>query len=730
MRMQRVRTIWRSVARLALVLIAFGGHASAESAPAERGSGSLAPLGPKLTERLSQNLHPGEKVPIQVSLDREGLGPLGPARRARVRVRQDRVLSALAGRAFDVGYRLESVSGFSGRAPIATIDALRRHPDVVAIHLDYEVRGTLAQGNALIGADTLHSSGWTGAGVNVAVLDSGIDTDHSDLVDDLVAEQCFCDNHPSPAIGCCPNGGQVQAGAGSAEDDNGHGTHTAGMISSGGMVSGVGVAPDAGIVAIKVLGANGNGATSSIAAALDWVVTNHVTFDIRVVNLSLGDGGEYNDALASPCSGTLSATAIGLLHAADVVVFAASGNDGYDDGISEPACVTEAISVGGVYDANVGGVGWCGNADCSVILCSDVSGPDVFVCHSNSDEILDILAPDWRTTSPDVGGGTSPFGGTSAASPYAAGQAALLLEADPTLQPEDIRNLLASNGPSVTNPENGLSFPRSDVEAALASLGVCGDSIVDFGEDCDDGNTASADCCSSTCLFEAVASPCDDEDACTSGDECDGAGACSSGAPVDCDDLNGCTDDACDALTGCVSAPNAAACDDGDACTTTDVCALGTCTGGPALGCNDLNGCTDDTCDPVIGCVFVDNVAPCDDANACTAFDACALGSCVGGAALDCNDADVCTDDSCDPELGCVQLDNTAACDDNDPCTAESCDALTGCAHALIEGCPAPEVPAGSNGSRVLLLALILGSACLLVSEARRRDDLSGDGRS
>jgi subtilisin family serine protease len=150
-----------------------------------------------------------------------------------------------------------------------------------------------------------------------------------------------------------------------------------------------------------------------------------------------------------------------------VAVFASSGNDGHDDGISEPACIAEAISVGGVYDASIGSVGWCGNSNCTTILCSDVTGPDVFVCHSNSDEILDLLAPNWRTTSPALGGGVAFFGGTSASSPYAAGQAALLLQDDPSLQPEDIRSLLTENGPLVTNAENGLSFPRSDVESAL-----------------------------------------------------------------------------------------------------------------------------------------------------------------------------------------------------------------------------------------------------------------------
>jgi subtilisin family serine protease len=424
-------------------------------------------VGSRLAETLQHPI-PAQGIAIRVTLKRDDLDPPGPARRASVHARQGRVLGALAPGAFQIGYRYESVSGFSGRAHAGAIDALLRHPEVTAIHLDYEVRGTLAQGVVLIGADLAHASGVTGAGVNIAVLDSGVDTDHPDLVDDLVAEECFCNDHASPQKGCCPAGGMRQSGAGSAEDDNGHGTQVAGIITSAGAVSTPGVAPDAGIVAIKVLGDTGSGFLSSIDAAFDWLATNHDALGVRVVNASLGDGGEYNNPFASPCSGTPGANAIALLHAAGVVVFAASGNEGHDDGISEPACIPEVISVGGVYDASMGSISWCGNSTCTMILCTDTTGPDVFACHSNSDEILDVLAPDWRTTSPALGGGVDHFGGTSASSPYAAGQAALLLQDDPSLQPDDIRGLLTENGPLVTNPDNGLSFPRSDVGAALS----------------------------------------------------------------------------------------------------------------------------------------------------------------------------------------------------------------------------------------------------------------------
>src|SRR5207253_6869352 len=77
--------------------------------------------------------------------------------------------------------------------------------------------------------------------------------------------------------------------------------------------------------------------------------------------------------------------------------------------------------------------------------------------------------------------------------------------------------------------------------------------------------------------------------------------------------------------------PNTAPCTDGNACTTADTCGGGVCVGGPAPNCNDANVCTDDSCDPATGCVNTPNTAPCTDGNACTTADTCAGGVCVGG---------------------------------------------------------------------------------------------------
>jgi subtilisin family serine protease len=394
-----------------------------------------------------------------------------------IRSRQARVLDKLQRTGFRLTHRYEAICGFAGWADRQAIAILERDPRVETVYLDGTLRAALAEGVALVGADLVHADGFTGLGVNVAVLDTGMDTDHPDLASSLVAERCFCTAFGG--LGCCPDASSDQSGPGSAEDDAGHGTRVAGIITSDGVISAPGAAPDAGIVAVKVFDSGGAGSFSDVAAGLDWVLTNHATLGIRVVNLSLSFGGEFASPLAFPCTGTNVGTGIQALEAAGVAVFAASGNDGFDAGISFPACVAGAISVGGVYDAALGTVGWG--------ICSDAAtAPDVFACTSNSGAILDLVAPSWRTDTPTLGGGTTGLGGTSAASPYAAAQAALLLQAQPSLSPSEILTALAASGPNVTNPDNGLSFPRADVKNALdtllANADSDGDGVLDDGD--------------------------------------------------------------------------------------------------------------------------------------------------------------------------------------------------------------------------------------------------------
>ena len=168
---------------------------------------------------------------------------------------------------------------------------------------------------------------------------------------------------------------------------------------------------------------------------------------------------------------------------------------------------------------------------------------------------------------------------------------------------------------------------------------------------------------------------CDNGDECTLGDTCVD-GQCAAGAEMNCNDGNVCTDDGCEAATGCTHTENVAPCSDGDVCTTGDQCLDGQCTGGAALECADNNLCTDDSCHPQVGCTYAHNQAQCSDMSACTVGDACLDGVCIAGELDDCDDGHLCTTDSCHPDLGCVHVHNQAPCNDGDVCTiSDSCQA-------------------------------------------------------
>jgi len=135
-----------------------------------------------------------------------------------------------------------------------------------------------------------------------------------------------------------------------------------------------------------------------------------------------------------------------------------------------------------------------------------------------------------------------------------------------------------------------------------------------------------------------------------------------------CVDDNTCTDDTCDPQEGCLHEYNEAPCEDGDPCTAFDGCHEGKCVPGETTDCDDDNPCTDEDCQPFVGCVFVDNAKMCDDGDKCTIEDTCRDGTCYGGDPVSCDDGNPCTDDVCDPGTGCLHDFNAAPCDDADPC--------------------------------------------------------------
>jgi hypothetical protein len=162
---------------------------------------------------------------------------------------------------------------------------------------------------------------------------------------------------------------------------------------------------------------------------------------------------------------------------------------------------------------------------------------------------------------------------------------------------------------------------------------------------------------------------CADSNACNGLETCQG-GTCAAGTPLDCNDANVCTVDSCLPLSGCQHAAvaNGTSCADGTVCNGAETCQTGVCIPGTPLNCDDANACTADTCDPTAGCQHagVANGTSCADGNVCNGGEVCQSGTCTAGTPLDCNDANPCTTDTCDMLLGCQHV----ALPDLTPCNA------------------------------------------------------------
>lgn len=379
-------------------------------------------------------------------------------RLTQVKSIQDSVLAQLPVEYFELKYRYYYVPGLVGFITQEALEILKTLPEVISIHLDAADEIQLMESIPLIQADNIPlplsldvDSEMSGRGINIALLDTGIDNRHPELSNDIAAQHCFVYS------GCPPENSDESL---SAEDDHGHGTHVAGIISSNS-----GIAQNATLTAIKVCNAVGQCWPSNSIAGLDWLLTHLNSQPVDIVNISLG-GSQFSNVY--DCENEIPAytNVINQLVARGITVFSSSGNDGLAQEIKRPSCFSNTIAVAATYDSTVGAQDWS--------ICRDTkTAADQVTCFSNTNALVDVVAPGALIASSQMNGSQTEMGGTSQAAPMAAGLAALMLEANPDLTPDLIRKKMQCSGIMVSDAKNGLSFPRINARAAVqAALGA------------------------------------------------------------------------------------------------------------------------------------------------------------------------------------------------------------------------------------------------------------------
>jgi subtilisin len=306
------------------------------------------------------------------------------------------------------------LKGFSIKVPNERVlEAIQRNPNVAYIEQDMRVQAfaqLLPRGVNRVDGDLSSTVSGNGAGsvnTDIAIIDTGIQLSHPDL--NVYRQITFV------------------SGTSSANDDNGHGTHVAGIAAAKDNSIGVaGVAPGAKLWAVKVLDSSGSGSISNIIKGIEYVTRNYLYIDI--VNMSLG----------CECTSSSLNTAITNSVKAGITYVVAAGNNGKNAASFSPANHPSVIAVSAIADSD----GKCGGKGIPTSYGAD----DRFASFSNYGSVVDMAAPGVSIYSTYKGGTYATLSGTSMAAPHVAGAAALYDATHPGASPSAIANSLKSTG--------------------------------------------------------------------------------------------------------------------------------------------------------------------------------------------------------------------------------------------------------------------------------------------
>ena len=319
---------------------------------------------------------------------------------------------------------------------------LEENLNVEKISYSHQIKAFLQDSVPLINASIIwpiqiNNINITGIDETVCVIDTGINFSHPDLTGKN--KTCIIDCFDKTCVENCSIG-----------DDNGHGTHVAGIVGANNGIKGVAI--NVSLIGLKVLDSNGNGSGNGLdlVNAIDWCIENKENYNISVITMSLGTTTLYDNY----CDDTFSTTwtkSINNATSHNISVVIATGNDGNTTHISSPACIQNATSVG-----------WSNKND-------------TIISNSNRNNITDLFAPGTSINSTYNNGGYTPLSGTSMATPHVAGAIALINQflrlTGQTKTPQEIESVLNSTGKIIDDSGgSGLNFSRIDIYSAILSL--------------------------------------------------------------------------------------------------------------------------------------------------------------------------------------------------------------------------------------------------------------------
>jgi serine protease AprX len=324
-----------------------------------------------------------------------------------------------------------------GSALNATPDAIRilaARPDIDMIWYDEPVHICIDESVPLIQAPAVHRAGFTGKGIRVGLVDTGIDPNHPDFAGRIAEFKDF-------------------SGDGAA-DGHGHGTHVAGIIGGSAAASGgkyLGVAYECQFIVAKALRNDGAGLMSDIIAGLEYQLDQKA----QVVNLSLGSSGtsDGTDALSVACD---------ALVERGIIVCVAAGNDGpFARTIGAPGAARKVITVGATDKqdalASFSSRGPTSDGRVKPDLC--FPGVGIHSCRASGTAMGSVINDFYTTAS-----------GTSMATPHATGSSALLLQARPELTPQAIKDALMNTTLDLGQDQMSQGRGRARVFAAYQAI--------------------------------------------------------------------------------------------------------------------------------------------------------------------------------------------------------------------------------------------------------------------